>query len=85
MNKITYLGLLKYEKQSLLVMLVTLIFAIIFGWYLFVKNPRNTTADIYLEKCLESSFGMKDMTWSETLTYCEMEVNIYRKYGEWKF
>ncbi|MFH1534140.1 MAG: hypothetical protein ABID64_04380 [Nitrospirota bacterium] len=73
------------KKQNLILTAVVLLFAIIFGWYLFVTNPRNTKADIYLDNCLKSGLAIENIDIKDVFTSCEMVVGLYRKYGEWKF
>ncbi len=73
------------KKEIIVLTAVIAIVAIVFGWYLFVTNPRNTTADIYLDNCLRSTLALENADVKDTFVGCELAVGLYRKYGEWKF
>jgi hypothetical protein len=70
------------KKEIALLSVIITVIAIVFGWYLFIVNPRNTTADIYLDNCLQAS--LKDSVNVEGIfVSCELASDFYREHGEW--
>jgi hypothetical protein len=71
------------KKSTIMLIAVLVITTIIFGRYLLLTNARNTTADIYLDNCLESSLALEGADIQDIFISCEMAVNLYRKHGSW--